>query len=284
MEKKSQSKELANPIIHSTVSCPICKWDQIHHYSLKAKSLSFKSNVFNVPIFVETPKYQLVDYNELIFSVCPKCFFTGAKKQDFSYTEGFSGKFIKSTVSPNILHYWGEKKSEVLDVLFGKMPNEKELTHPRPGETIIASCKLGIYRTGIEIQFKVPYANYRRAKFHLLHHYLYRKVNREDKNDILKEAIKDLELAFSSSDFPEPHNEYEICYLVAAINMCIGEENKAQGYMKVLDETKIKLTQKAKTDPKIQLGEIEKWVNKVKELWQDRKETSIWNPMQPWPK
>ena len=58
---------------------------------------------------------------------------------------------------------------------------------------------------------------------------------------------------------------------------------KATSYLKVFDQTKGEILQKAKADPKINTTEVVKWLTRARNLWQDRSDNNVWEVLNPWP-
>ncbi len=277
------SKGLASPIMTAIITCPVCDRDNVIFYSLKAKSLASKQNVFSIPIYLDTPKYVYVDYNDYTFSVCPDCYFTSANKKEFIYMDSIIGVKNKTTLLPKVLQHWKENPKEIEDILADNFVDETSFKEPRTDEGIISSYKLAIYKTSLEIKYKIPYSNLRRGKIYLKLFYTSRKLYKKDNEDILKLALEDFEYVFKESDFPEISYEYELLYLIAAIYMRLGDEAKATSYMKVFDQTKANILQKAKADQRINTSEVVKWLTRAKDLWQERSDNNVWEVMKPWP-
>lgn len=277
------SKGLINPIMTAMVTCPVCDRDDVIFYSLKAKSLASKQNVFSIPIYLDTPKYMYVDYNDYTFSVCPDCFFTSVNKKEFIFIDSITGIKNKTVLLPKVLQHWKENPKEVEDVLIDNFVDANAYKEPRTDEGIISSIKLAIYKTGLEIKYKIPYSYLRRGKIYLKLFYTSRKLYKKDNEDILKLALEDFEYVFKESDFPDISYEYELLYLIAAIYMRLGDETKATSYLKVFDQTKGEILQKAKADPKINTTEVVKWLTRARNLWQDRSDNNVWEVLNPWP-
>ncbi|HMV44320.1 MAG TPA: DUF2225 domain-containing protein [Leptospiraceae bacterium] len=278
------SKGLSNPVMTTIVTCPICFHDDVFFYSLKAKSLASRQNVFSIPIYLDTPKYVYVDFNDYSFSVCPHCYFTSNRKQDFIYTDSIAGTKNKSTLLPKIIEHWTENKKEVEDLLIDNFVDENSFKEPRTDEGIISSSKLGIYKTNLEILYKVPYSHLKRARAYLKLFYTIRKLYKNEDESILKKALEDLEYVFKESDFPEISYEYEVLYLISAIYMRLGDEANTTQYFKVFDKTKSEVLQKAKANPQINTHEVTHWLNRAKNLWQDRSDNMVWEVLNPWPR
>ncbi|MCB1178159.1 MAG: hypothetical protein KDK36_11310, partial [Leptospiraceae bacterium] len=190
----------------------------------------------------------------------------------------------KSNVFHKIISHWTSNKSEVENVLIDNFVDENSYKDPRTDEGIISSIKLAIYRCDLEIKYRVPYTYLKRARYYLKYFYLFRKLYKKENIELLKLALADLEYVFKESDFPEVSYEYEVLYLIFTIYLKLEDEANAQSYLKVFDQTKTEVIQKSKNDPRISTVEVVKWLNKTKDLWQDRGELDTWEAMNPWPK
>ena len=277
------SKGLVNPILTAMVTCPVCENDNVIFYSLKAKSLASKQNVFSIPIYLDTPKYVYVDYNDYTFSVCPDCFFTGVNKKEFIYTDSITGIKNKSILLPKVLEHWKNNPKEIEDLLVDNFVDETSYKEPRTDEGIISSVKLALYKAGLEIKYKIPYSYLKRGKIYLKLFYTSRKLYKKDNEDILRQALEDFEYVFKESDFPDITYEYELLYLIVAIYIRLGDDAKATSYMKVFDQTKSEIIQKAKSDPSINTSEVVKWLTRAKNLWQEKSDNNVWEVLKPWP-
>ncbi|WP_167884200.1 DUF2225 domain-containing protein [Leptospira idonii] len=277
MTDANKEEKVISAIILQDVECPICKFAEVKNYSLKAKTLPIRHNVFQVPIYEENPKYFHVDFNELQFTVCPVCYYVGANKSEFNSFNSLSGTEKHTDTDKRIINYW-EANSKQIKAQFSQIQvNEESFLDPRPAEAVLLSVNLAIYKATVEIHGKVPYSMIKRAHRYLRLYSLKFKYNKVMDDSLLKKTVADLEEVFRLSDFPEKAYEFEVCYLIVACSIKLGDETKAGEYIKVLDITKAELAQEAKTNPKVPLQEVTKWSTKAKELWQNRQDPEIWN-------
>ncbi|MCB1142395.1 MAG: DUF2225 domain-containing protein [Leptospiraceae bacterium] len=279
--EEQEPKTPGDPILVYDVTCPVCEFDELKYYALRAKSLMVKSNILEIPIYEDSPKYVAVDYNELLHTVCPKCFFVGGKKADFTYIDLINNKKMHHQTDRGIIKHWKENASKIEDLIFDNFVDENSFTHPRTEEGVIASYKLAIYKNTQEIEIKIPFAYYKRARNYLKYYYFIKKFYKKFDDEILKKALEDLEYVFFKSDFPEKSFEFEVCFIIIAASIKLGDEAKAGNYIKVLDTTKGELTAKMKDDPRITLTEIQKWLGKAKALWQQRDDNSLFDLLSP---
>ncbi|MCX7998219.1 MAG: DUF2225 domain-containing protein [Leptospiraceae bacterium] len=279
--ENEEKQEPGSPILDYIVTCPICEFEEVHFYALRAKALPSRPNIFEVPLYESSQKYHVVDFNELGLSVCPKCFYVGSKRSDFHYTDKIQNACVRANLEADIYKYWKENRSEIELQIADCFVDDESFLHPRTEDGVLASIKLGIHRATKEIQFKKPFSYYRRAKYKIRHAYLFRKFYKKESPEILQEALADLEEVFRLSDFPEKSYEHEVCFLIVGISLFLENEQKAQEYLRVMEQTKMDLSQKARQDPKINLNEILKWLNRAKNLWQARKDLDTWETMRP---
>jgi hypothetical protein len=275
VEETQNEEKVLSPILQQDVECPICKCTEVKNYTLKAKSLPIRHNVFEVPIYDETPKYTPLDFNELQFTVCPICFFNGANRSDFN-THGSQGE-KSSTTDKKIRAYWEAHSKQIKSQFDSTNIAAEAFHHPRTPEAVILSVNLSIYKATVEIHAKIPYSLLKRAHRYIRLYCLKQKYNLPADNEILKKAIVDLEEVFRLSDFPDKSYEFEVCYLIVVCAVKLDDEAKAGEYIKVLDITKAELTAESKNNPKVPLQEVTKWSTKAKELWQNRQDPSIWD-------
>jgi uncharacterized protein (DUF2225 family) len=271
----NNEEKILSPIIQQDVECPVCRYTEVKSYALKAKTLPIRHNIFQVPIYDENPKYTLIDFNELQFTVCPICFFNGANRSDFNFHGSLGEK--QSTTDKKVRNYW-EANSKQIKTQFNASDIQPEaFQHPRTVEAIILSVNLSIYKATVEIHAKIPFSLIKRAHRYIRLFCLKQKYNLSADNELLKKAILDLEEVFRLSDFPDKSYEFEVCYLIVVCCVKLGDETKAGEYIKVLDITKAELTAESKTNPKVPLQDVTKWSTKAKELWQNRQDPSIWD-------
>jgi hypothetical protein len=280
MEKETIST-LANPIMIYEVECPICFTQKIKFYALKAKTVSMRPNVFEIPIYEPSPKYTHIDFNELTHSVCPHCFFVASKKSDFINFDPSTDSRIDSQCDKKILNHFQNFPKEVMTILQDCFVNHESFQYPRTSEGVLTSYKLAVYKATLEIFYKIPYSYLKRARFYLRMYYFHNKFYKKLNSDYLMRAAEDLEEVFKLSDFPDRNYEFEVCYLLVAVNIRLGDDGKAGNFIKILDQSKGELTQKAKDNPNVNLTDINKWLGKTKELWQSRTEEDVWKLEKP---
>lgn len=267
---------LASPLMIYDVECPICYTSKIPFFALKAKTLSTRPNVFEIPIYEPSPKFTLIDFNDYVHCVCPHCYFVASKKSDFINKDPSTDSRMDSTCNSKILKHFQNYPNEILNVMQDCFVNEESFLYPRTSEGVFASYKLAIYKSTLEIFYKLPFSYLKRARFYLRMYYLHNKFYKNFHADYLVRAADDLEEVFKLSDFPDKVYEFEVCYLLVAIYIRLGNEAKAGNFIKILDQSKGEMTQKAKDNPNVTLTDINKWLSKAKELWQSRTEPDIW--------
>ena len=280
MEKKTASA-LASPLMIYEVECPVCFTQKIKFYALKAKSLSMRSNVFEIPIYEPSPKFTHIDFNELTQTVCPHCFFVASKKSDFISLDSSTDTRTNSQCDKKIISHFQNFPKEVMAILQDCFVNKDSFIEPRTSEGVMTSYKLAIYKASLEIFYRLPYSYLKRARYFLRMYYFHNKFYKNFNSDYLMRAAEDLEEVFKLSDFPDRNYEFEVCYLLVAINIRLGDDGKAGNFIKILDQSKGELTQKAKDNPNVNLTDINKWLGKTKELWQSRTETDVWKLEKP---
>lgn len=281
MESQIATPNLLTPLLLYEVECPVCFKDKLKFYTLRAKSLPNRPNVFEVPVFEQSPKYEYVDFNELSHNVCPHCYYTASRKADFNSVDQSTGRRVFAETKPGIITHWQNNPKEVSAAILDCFVNDKSFLHPRTSEGVIASYKLAIYKATLEINYKLPYALYKRAKNYLKLYCIHNKYYKNFQDEYLLMAAADLEEVFKLSDFPDRAYEYEVCYLLTAIYIRTKQEGKAGSFIKILDMTKGELIQKSKDNPSINFQDINKWLTKAKTLWQSKNEEDVWKMNKP---
>ncbi|MDF3818698.1 DUF2225 domain-containing protein [Leptospira sp. 96542] len=276
MTNDTNETKIISPILLTLVQCPVCKYDQVKNYALKSKTLPIRHNVFEVPVYDENPKYEHVDYNELQFTVCPICYYTGSSRSDFNSINPLSGTERITETDKKILNYWDANSKKIKAQFESLLVVEENFNHPRTQDAILLSVNLAIYRTTVEQHAKIRYSLIKRGHRYLRLYCLKIKYNHVEDPNLLKKAVSDFEEVFRLSDFTEKAYEFEVCYLIVATSIRLGDESKAAEYIKVLDKTRGEIAVDQKTNPKAPLQEVTKWSTKAKELWQNRTDPSIW--------
>lgn len=276
MSKEDIPEKVISPILQSDVECPVCHYDKVKNYALKSKTLPIQHNLFQVPIYEENPKYEYVDYNELQFTVCPICYYTGSRKSDFNSVNSLSGTERHTETDKRILNYWKANSKKIKAQFENLGVLEEHFVHPRTEDAVLLSVNLAIYRTTVELHAKIKYSMIKRAHRYLRLYCLKMKYKHIEDPSLITKAVADLEEVFHLSDFTEKAYEFEVCFLIVAASLRLGDETKAAEYIKVLDKTRAEVAAEQKTNPKAPLTEVTKWSTKAKELWQNRNDSTIW--------
>ncbi|WP_411822380.1 DUF2225 domain-containing protein [Leptospira sp. 'Mane'] len=275
MIEKEDTKQIGAVILQD-VQCPVCTYEEVKNYTLKAKTLPIHHNIFEVPVYDDNPKYIYVDFNELQFTVCPICFYTGANKTDFNFHGSLSHTDKHTETDKKILEYWDQNTKKIKAEFNTPSISPESFVHPRTPEAVLLSVNLAIHKASTELNAKIPYSLIKRAHRYVRLFCLNYKYNKQENLELLKKAVADLEEVFRLSDFPEKTYEFEVCYLIVVCSIKLGDETKAGSFIKVLDQTKGELTLESKTNPKVPLQEITKWSSLAKEVWQNRDDSTIW--------
>ncbi|WP_167884343.1 DUF2225 domain-containing protein [Leptospira ilyithenensis] len=275
MVEKEETKQ-TSPVILQDIQCPVCSYEEVKNYTLKAKTLPIHHNIFEVPVYDDNPKYIRLDFNELQFTVCPICFYTGASKTDFNFHGSLSHTDKHTETDKRILEYWKQNTQKIKSEFNVPSVNAESFVNPRTPEAALLSVNLAIHKASIELGVKIPYSMIKRAHRYVRLFCLNYKYTKTEDLELLKKAVTDLEEIFRLSDFPEKPYEFEVCYLIVVCSIKLGDESKAASFIKVLDQTKAELGLESKTNPKVPLQEITKWSTLAKEVWQNRTDASIW--------
>lgn len=273
-----EEKEKEDPILELRVGCPICGEEGIHHYELKAKSLAVILDRFCVPIYKQTPKYKMVDYNLITVTVCPSCLFASPDRRDFAAKSGITGKVEKSQLQTPVIadlqNLAQERKS-----LFKELKGGPNLfDRARNAESAILSYRLAVLRADNEIKHKVPYANFKRGFYWVKIAHLEKRLGcpQEIQDKSLGEALASYQTAFTNTDFPNEDLEYQTAYSLAAILIRLKQEKEGMKFVSVLDKYRADIEQRAKKNPAVNTVFIKKWLGIAREMWERKDEPEYW--------
>jgi uncharacterized protein (DUF2225 family) len=266
-EEEEALKE--DPLYSVKVQCPSCKRKNIDHYELRAKSQQVSYTKFYVPVYQGTMEFRTVDFNRVAVTVCPQCLFASPDKKDFLTFSSITKNEQASQIGHIILGTLLEKTAERKGLLKNVPDYEKYFTQPRSLDGVLASYQLAMARTQVEAFYETPYALYKLGAYSLK---VARILQMEKKEylPMLEEAQAYLEESFSRSECPSEGLEYQVLYLVVAIALRRGDQQKAGMYISTLERILSEKKHKASTDPKINILEITRWHGRIKNLWEDR--------------
>ncbi|MFH1759743.1 MAG: DUF2225 domain-containing protein [bacterium] len=263
-----------NPIYNIMVSCPVCDKKDITFYDLRAKSQQITYSIYNVPSYQGAKGYKTVDYNRYDVTICPRCLFASPDKKDFKTVSKYSNKIEESQIPADVIMSLQEKIAERKAKLAGIKNTENYFQIPRNNDAFEASYRLAIARAEVEEMHDIPNSLYKLGAYTLKIAELYKK-NGRDNTDILKQALNYFCQGFKKSDIKGEANEYQMIINIVALHIRLGSPEKANQYIQSLEKIKTDMQTAAKDDPSINITNIEKWISKVKRLWEDRNQTEL---------
>ncbi len=272
-EEMDPSKGI-DPIFELVVTCPVCGNDNVRSFELKAKSQQLVENRLLQQEYIGAMGHRTVDYDFLSVSVCNRCLFASPDRKDWVNKNKITGKAIQSQIPPNTILMLQEKIGERKALLEGIANVEEYFKRPRKSEAAILSYKLAALRAKIEAFYELPNSLYK-VGFYYLKIAKIMKKRREDDTPALKDALDYLNECFKNSNASGEIAEYRVIYCIVAIYIRLGEYKKAHPYIGVLDKIRGELAAKSKSDPKINITFIDTWLNKIKNLWEDREREDL---------
>jgi uncharacterized protein (DUF2225 family) len=267
--------EKDDPTFVIKVKCPVCNQAELSCYELKAKSLTATPDKFLVPRFAGVKPFRTVNYSLLAVTVCPSCLFASPDKKDFLTFSVQSRSENKSQLSPFVLEDL-RKKVDERKALVTSPDYNAYFQHPRNTDTAIAGYRLAIHRALVEAALETPLAWYKAGMYSLKIALLQRDAGKAD-DDTLKDAVGYLAKSFRQSELKNPEMEYQLVYLLAAIYLRLGDQAQCQSYLGVMEKWKSEIGKAAKDDPSVTTAHLDRWLDKVKELWTDREQPDLWN-------
>lgn len=266
--------EKDDPTYIIKVKCPICSQPDLCCYEVKAKSLTTTPDRFLVPRYAPVKPFRNVNFSLMAVTVCPSCLFASPDKKDFLTFSVQARSENKSQLSPFVLEDL-RKKVDERKAMINTGDFEAFFKHPRTPDTAIAAYRLAIHRALVEAALETPLAWYKAGMYSLKIALLMRD-NGKDDEAVCKDAVGYLAKSFRQSELKVPEMEYQLLYLLAALYLRLGEQTQCQSYLGVLEKLKAELTKAAKDDPSITTAHVDRWLDKVKELWTDRETPDLW--------
>lgn len=272
----SAAGEKDDPTYQIKVKCPICNQSDIICYELKAKSLTSTPDRFMVPRYTGVRPFRTLNYSLIAVTVCPSCLFASPDKRDFTTFSVQSRTENKTQISPFVLEILRQKIDERKKLLPTAGDFSVYFKHPRSVDSALASYKLATHRALAEASLETPLAWYKAGMYSLKSAMLLRDARKDDE-PMLKEASECLAKCFRNSELAKiPELEYQMVYTLSALYLRLGDQAKCQSFLGVLEKWKGELEKQAKDDPRVNTGLIEKWVEKIKDLWTDREQPDLW--------
>ncbi len=257
-----------DPVYEILVKCPVCNFDKITGYELRAKSQQVTFNKFMVPLYQGAMGYRTVNFSRLAVIICPRCLLGSVDKKDF-VSASPTAKNAPSQLNPNVILTLQERIGERKALLKSVADVSSFFGRPRTDDAAILSYRLAIMRAGIEAYYETPYSYYKMGAYSLKIAQILRDSGGNNE-ETLKEALDYFSDAFRLSNSPSEEIEYQSIYTIVALHMRLRNEQKAGSYMGVFDRILAEMKKKMREDPKINTICVEKWQQRTKALWEDR--------------
>jgi uncharacterized protein (DUF2225 family) len=268
--------EKDDPTYTLKVKCPVCNQTDITCYELKAKSLTMAPDRFMVPRYAGVKPFRTINYSLISVTVCPACLFASPDKRDFTTFSVQTRSENKSQMSPFVLDLLRQKVDERKNLLATVSDFAAHFKHPRSVDSAVHSYKLATHRAMVEASLEAPLCWYKAGMYCLKSAMLLRDSGKPDET-ILKEAADFLAKSFRNSELAKNKDlEYQLVYTLAALYLRLGDQARCQSFLNVLEKWKGELEKASKDDPGINTALIEKWLEKIKDLWTDREDPELW--------
>lgn len=265
-----------DPTYQIKVKCPICNQTDITCYELKAKSLTTTPDKFLIPRFSGVKGFKTLNFTLIAVTVCPACLFASPDKRDFITFSVQSKTENKSQLGPFVLDELRKKVEERKAFIAGVSDFVAYFKYPREVKAAISSYQLAIQRALVEASLETPLAWYKAGMYSLKIALLLRDGGKDDEA-CLKDASIYLGKSFRASELKTPELEYQLLYTICALFLRLGDQTQCQAFMGVLDKRRSELDKAAKDDPSISTAQVEKWIEKIKDMWTDRDTPDLWN-------
>ncbi len=258
-----------DPVYEITLTCPVCRQENLTCYELRAKSQQIVQSKFLVPIHQGAMGYRTVDYNMLSVSVCPRCLMASSDKRDFIRKSASGPGTIKSQMPNMIILTLQEKIGERKAFLRSVTEYESFFRRPRGVDAAVGAYRLAMLRAGVEAMYEQPYSYYKMGAYALRIAQITKNTG-NDNTRILEEALKLFETAFRNSNCPSEEIEMQVVYSIIALLIKLGDLKKANSYLGVFQNLRATRLADMKENPKLTTTIIDKWHEKAKTLWEDR--------------
>ncbi len=264
-----------DPIFTVFLKCPSCLMGNIPSYELKAKSLQILTDKFGMPHYRASGKYQVLDYNLLSVTVCPKCLYASPDKKDFIGRDPARAQEIPArmhqgelaamlALADERIHWLAQQK---LDAMKDLIPRSRT---PAAG---LASYDLAIKRAEIEFSRNVPFSAYKMAAYYLKQATI---AEAYEVNPLVYhvKALRSYLTCFERSNAPGFNFEGQVLYLVIALALKVNKLEIAGSYIGVLEQSKSR-ADAGLFDPGV-VSQFKRWYTAAREVWADREDPDLW--------
>lgn len=265
-----------DPIYEISLVCPICTYDKVKSYQLKAKSQQITQNIFLQDEYFGAAGHRTVDYNRLAVTVCPRCLFASPDKKDYNSFSAITKKTTQSQLQSNTIQIIQEKIGDRKAI--GSITGNADVffEKPRKDDAVILSYKLAVHRAQQEWYYELPNSLYKLAAYELKIATVLQKKG-EDAEENLSNALEYFTTCFQNSNVTSEVLEYKVLYTIIALNLYLNKQNEAQSFIAVFDKLNNKLKNDAQINPSVNLTHIQIWRQKAKMIWEDRDREDLFN-------
>ena len=280
-EEENSDKE--SPIYFLKCKCPVCETEDIQSAQLRSKSLIEKFDAFMNPLYFGTTEFRQVNYTLYGVTVCPQCFFASPDRKDFCPHSSVTGFYEKSKLIRNVITDLDNRSEERAKLYIENGGSDALFAHPRSFEHGILGYKLAIKRVDSEIDFGMPFGDFKKAAYYSRISLMERMAGM-DYIESLKFALESYKTAYSKSDFPNEDIEFKTCYIIATTYIFLKQMREAKQYIEALN----KISATAESQAKLKSNRVgsstnfaKKWSNLCQKMWEDREEEYIWDLPKP---
>jgi hypothetical protein len=279
--KNPEKKKGEDPVFQINMHCPACYKQNVVSYNLRAKSQVITESLFLVPQYAGFGEYFSENFSLIQTTVCPECLFASPDPRDWTRVNSITG-----VETPSLLSAHGKLMQEIRNLEFNRksaFPNTKTdanyFARPRPLDRAIESIRLSILRAELELKFLLPSVYYKLGAYNLKIADMEKKSHKDFKESLVT-AEKFFTIAVEKSDCQTTNSEMESIYQVVALNMYLGNRDKAAAFIKitrdVLRQREYSVKENPTPDTKRDLGDVSKWEKRIGILWEYKDDKGYW--------
>ncbi|MDR0303316.1 MAG: DUF2225 domain-containing protein [Chitinispirillales bacterium] len=280
-KKNPENKIGDDPVFEINVHCPACYKQNVVCYNLRAKSQLITESIFLVPQYAGFGEYFVENFNLLQTTVCPECLFASPDPKDWTKVNSITGVETLSQLVANgkLMQELRNQELTRKNAFPAAKADINYFTRPRTAEKAIESIKLSIMRAELEMKSFLPSVYYKIGSYNLKIADIEKKSFKDYKGS-LSTAEKYFSIAVEKSDCQTINSEMESIYQVVALNIFLGNLDKAAAFFKiikdVLKQKELAVRENPIPEAKRELGDVNKWEKRVGILWEYRADKSFW--------
>jgi len=276
------SKIGEDPIYETTLICPVCKNKNVKCYNLKAKSQFVTETHFLVPVYAGVGKFHRENFTLLATTVCNTCLFASPDPKDFGkfieYTEKYQESQLK--IHNKLLFHLVDTTQDRIRLIQSQGMQPSQFNRPRTIDIAITAIKLSILRAELEHEHDLRNTLFKKGAYYLKIAQIEKDAGRDNLNSLI-EAEKAMEQAVVDSDCETFELEMEALYLTIALNIKLKNKDKITGYMRILKDIEIEVSEEYKQNPtllkyKQKFATMEQWEKCAKTALEYRDDESYW--------